>query len=997
MNSRKRRALVFQGFMITGGTFGYLGAGVSGLNTMDLGINLRGIDSYSGVFPFSNLMYSAGQWQQTVGTGAFTQNQGEIAATVGTDQFRLYLSDVGSGMVPGTYTVYNPSGANVGIGGFGDQGLAAYTTATSFTFTYTSGGLFLHCKGSLTRASGNLAIIIPGHTASWLSGDPFNSAFISFHQAMGAKVLRFMDWQTASVTFETEWADRTNPAGITFYSKYALAPVAPYELICSLSNRLGAHPWVCVPPRATVNYTEQMAALFAAQLSSPLKIHLELGNELWNYANPWIESTSWIEYLDHTRKVATANFGANTYTLAAHGFTSGDLVLCYRSRENYALGLAPHFATSRGFQCGVEVIDANTFKLHESTLAGAVSPVVAGQVNVLFVVKNEAGKVSTLNTHYAEVSLRNWDIFDAAMGVGRIEHIIAGQAVNSGIAAQRLTPDVLARVDAISPAPYFDHFWFGGAVDISTGQLLPKFWANSACTVHVGVYAAGATPSIAEVLAGTGALSKQSFAHAYTASTFVSGTAFTGLTNGTPYSIHYVAVDANGYEWTLSGSVVASATPSTANILDTYTALAKRGRRAAAVSASYVKNHMTAAPNVKIYCYEGGSHDNQLAPAAIQAWFNAYFESVEFTDVMLNYLRAMAAVGTKLHCYFSDSGTANGPFMISNGYSDITDRRYVAFSGLGGKIQGDTFAALDVAASNILTAPASLPYVVHTFPDSSLTYIIANGDNNGNYAIVGNELRLVNAAGINWGLPTNSSLLIEATKGALSKYLTVSFSTGDAWYQGDSKFAWSAVTDADTTTLDPATGSSLPLLNGTAATNSGGLLTFDATKRYGSATALSGSLDHTKPFLIAVVLDKNANNTDTRNHVYTGGSLYVTLQNGNSTNNTRIRFEGWLGTAGAFVGGYTTPAATPAGKQVHWMYYDGAGSIKVGLNQTENSASAISGSFSGPVTQNLFIGGSSGGASSLAKIGAVQHVSRAGMTLSDAKAIVQKMQILHGI
>lgn len=973
------------------------GSGGLTFSTMNLGVNLRGIDSYSGCYPFANLMYSAGNWTQRVGTGAFTQNQGELTATVGTDEFRMYLSDVGSGLAAGTYTVYNPSGANIGVGGFSDQSLAAYTTATTFTFTYTSGGLFLHCKGSLSKASGNLAIIIPGHTTSWLAGDPFNSQFISFHEGLGAKVFRFMDWGIASVNFETEWVDRTQPDGITFYNKYALGSVAPYELMCELSNRLGVDPWVCVPSRATVDYAEQMAALFNTELDAARKLHLELGNELWNYTTPWIESTSWIEYLDHTRRTATANFGPNTYTLTAHGFTSGDLVLCYRSRENFALGISPHFATSGGFQCGVEVIDVNTFKLHETNLGGAVSPVVSGQVNVLFVVKNEASKTANLNEHYAEVSLRNWDIFDAEMGASRIEHIISGQAVNASLASARLTAPVLARVNAVAPAPYFDHFWFGAAVDISSGQFVPKFWANGTCTVHVGVYASGATPTIAEVLAGTGAINKQSFAHTYTASTFVSGAAVTGLTNGTTYSVHYVAVDSDGYEWALSGNAVASASVSTTNILDSYTALAERGRLAATKAATYVTNHKAIAGGAKIYCYEGGSHDNQAAPTAIQNWFNTYFESDEFADVMLNYLRVMASVGTSLHCYFSDSGTSAGPFMLSNTYNDTSDKRYIAFSGLVGVAKGATFAAPNITADDIPTDPGSFPYVVQTFANSALTYTVMNGDNAGNFTCVGNELRLISDTGINWGLPTGNTLLIEASDGEISKVFTVTFTTGDAWYQGDAKFAWSALVDSDTAALDPELGNQLALLNGTAATNSGGLLTFDATKRYGSATGLSGTMSATAPFLIAVVMDKNGNNTDTRNHVYTGGSIYITLQNGNAANNTRLRFEGWLGTPGAFVGGYTTSGATPANKQVHWLYYDGVSSLRVGMNQTENGAAAITGTFSGPIPVNLFVGGSSGGASSLAKIGAVQHIGRTGMTITDALAIVQKMQTLHGI
>jgi len=236
------------------------------------------------------------------------------------------------------------------------------------------------------------------------------------------------------------------------------------------------------------------------------------------------------------------------------------------------------------------------------------------------------------------VEARHWGICEPA-------YIITGQAVNTSVASGRLTAPALARCDSISPAPYFDTFWYGAAVDISTGQLLPKFWAKSSCTVHVGVYANGSTPSIADVIAGTGAINKQTINYTSGASTYTNGVAVTGLSNGTTYSVQVVAVDSDGYEWASSGNATVSASTSTVDIFETYAQLAKRGKWGAMISASYVQNHKALAPSKRVICYEGGSHDNQTAPTAVAAWKAAYWEDALFGEVVTNYLQTLAGAG----------------------------------------------------------------------------------------------------------------------------------------------------------------------------------------------------------------------------------------------------------------------------------------------------------------------------------------------------------------
>lgn len=967
-----------------------------------LGVNLANINTYAGIYPFANLMYSADKWSRSVGSGSFTQSQGELVASVSTDEFRCYLSDAGVGLEAGTYTVRNRAGAEIGFGGFANQSVQAYTTDEDFSFSYTptSAGLYLHCKGSLSKALGNLEVIAPGQVTTWDAGDVWHTDFIAFHEGMAAKVLRFMDWGIASRTIETEWADRTQPDGISFYNKHAFGTIVPYELMCDLANRLGAQPWFCVPPRATPDYVEQMAALIKVELDPTLRPFLELANEIWNYEAPWGDGTNWVEYLDHTKRIATPNFGANTFTLTGHGISNGTVIRPFATRENAELGVDAHYGTRLGLAVYVEVIDANTFKLHETSLAGPVIPVVAGQVNLLFVVPSEGGKTASLNGHYAELALRNWDIFDAEFGVNGLVHIIAGQAVNSGLAAARLTAPVLARVDAVSPAPYFAGVHFGGAVDITSGQLQPKFWCNKSCTVHIAVYADGATPTVAEIMAGTGAINKQTLDYDAGSSLYTNATAITGRTNGTAEKVHFVVADANGYEWPISGSVTVSATPSTVNILDNYANQVKRDRVSAYQSALYAQAHQAVAPDAKVICYEGGSHAAENAPAAVLAWRSAYMETPEFAGAAEAYLNLMAAAGTHMLCYFSDACPADQVFGLATDYADVTDDRYVMFSAFGGSVVATPLALSDLIIPDVQTDPGSFPHVVYTFADPTLTYSILNGDGNGNYAVVGDELHMVNDYGVDWGAPVAVNLTLEGSDGTVSDRFNVGFATGFSWYAADALFAWNAVTDTDNAVMNATVGGNLALLAGAGATIASGLWEMGGSNLYGSTTALTTALDTTKPFLFAVVIDKDDHTAAGKIVAQLGFSGFSLTFEVNSSVTTDFRAV--LFNSGSVTAKFA--ATTPSGKHVIWAFWtpnadggDPANSLHVGYDQIENVAAKTTKALGATSTRRLYVGGGDAAAGSQMKHGSVTVVNRAGMTFADALVEVGKLEVNDAI
>lgn len=745
---------------------------VLGGEQMGVGINLAGQFTYAASFPFSNLCYHMSRWGRFVGSGSYTTTQGSIAATVGTDEFRSLFSDSGTGLPTGTYTVYNPDGCTIGIGTTSTtQNLAAYQTNTSFTFTYSGGtALYIFCKGSLTRNNGNLAVIMPGQTATWLAGNPWNSQFLTFMTGISPRIVRFMDFNQTPYTIETDWSDRADPNAISFRRSFddGGAQTVPYEYQFDLCNRLGADPWICVPVRATQSHVESLAALAASSLNSNRIVYLELHNEIWNDAAAFHDGSSWCTYLDFTKKTAVANpTPVNTFTLAGHGLSNGDPVVSFDSKENHAAGISSadstmNYTMERGETTYARVIDANTFALcYDGSLASDLT-VYAGQVNLLFVDTTEVGKTAAQNTNYSNLCIRNWNAFDAALGASRVKHIIASQHISTSMTAARFAVSgVSGRADYVSTAHYFKGLFWGGKIDTTSGQFAPSTWVNSSCTVHIGVYSSGSTPTAAQVIAGTGTgfLNHQSVA-ATAGSSWVAASAVTGLSNGTNYEVYFVAVESTGYTWTIKKTVQASASATTTYFTDSN---ANQALRCKLSILSSVYDHATVA-GVPHIGYEGGFESYDTPPTGISTIETDFQETAEFAGVLKAYLRHRASLGSKALCYFAD--VSSGVFSIADDYSDTSDNRYTTMASLaGGARVVTTISQANITATAITSDPGSYPYNVTTLPNSNWSYTIIGGNDNAGFQLSGNVLQLTSSGAFSWAYASGYAVTIFATDG----------------------------------------------------------------------------------------------------------------------------------------------------------------------------------------------------------------------------------------
>lgn len=970
----------------------------------NIGMNLASINGYNGNFPFANVLANLYPWSRRAtngGSGAWSQNKGSVTANVSTDEFAAVLLNPNIsrlGWTNGTYRVFNPDGCQIAFG-YGADSPGSYNSATQFDISLSptgQQGVYMFVKGSLT---GKVKVVQPGYYDSAGETSTFTSVITTFYNNLILGPLRFMDWTMASQNYEVEWADRVTPDHISFSNAFTRrSPCVPWEYCIDLANLLNRDAWICISPRASQDYINQLAALFAARLNSNLKVWIEVGNEIWNPGSPWVDGRQWVRYLHHTRKYAVANGVANTFTYPNHGFAEEDRIVCFSTAENLNLGIP--FDDTGGMQYSwvnnigaepyVHVIDADTFSLRHPSDKTIPIPVYDNQVNLLFIKRDESGKEVNTEKFYAELALRQWDAFDNAMGPGRVQRLICGQAGNSWVNQTELayldtlSPGGQARTSATASAPYFNGHVYGARIAKTSGTFTPTVW----CSVTggyfiVAVYAAGANPTMQEVIAGTGAINwQQSSSYTNSANWTASGlAAITGLTNGTTYKVYVIGFEYSTVPWMFSASIVAAAS-GTDFVYDSYAQQALRMSRNA--SKTNPTSNITVSGSIPHISYELGADFNFKGPPEAKTWRDSFMESSECGAALVQCMHIRAAGGVKMLSYFSDCGS--GPFSLATNYADTSDARYVAMKALGGRVAVRTpLTIANINAPKIELDPGAYPYTVYTMPDAALTYTIISGNNTGLFSLTGNVLKLTSGAGIDWTAPSYKTVTLLADDGYLCTEFTVSVMLGLNWYEGDAKFAWSGITDSDPAAINPTIGGTLALA-GTAASVAGGMWDMSGAASYSSGS--SGSSAGDSPWLVAAVMDRDGDVSGFKSVVQFGNSSrFITFYTGGGgAANFVARF--YQGTPNDV----KFAASAPTGKHVFWAFWDGT-MVRAGYDQVENISGAVArGNFNSGITQYVKIGDNT-----QMKVGAVQSVPRAGMTITDALAIVAKMQAHHSI
>lgn len=767
----------------------------SGVEFVPIGMNLAGLTSNSGVYPFANVCANMSRWTRRTtsgGSGAWSQHHGSLTATVSTDQFVSQLLDPNVsqiGWVDGTYRVFNPDGCWIAYGATSDAPSTYVNTSPYFDINLSpsANGVYIYAKGSVS----NIKIMMPGTYDTSGPTATFNPQFLTYQQGLNASPIRFMDWVYASQNYEENWADRTLTTDVSFSTPYARnAPVVPWEYCIELANTLNKDAWLCVPARSTQAYVESLAALVAANLNPGLNVWIEVANEIWNGRSPWADGGQWISNLPHTRRIATCNGAANTFTLASHGLSEGQLIRTFTTAENMDTGQrydSSYYGNGIGTPVYADVIDSDTFQIRFSA-GGTLVPTYTDQVNLMFV--DPAEYEVNQNKYYAQRCLRDWDAFDAAMDPARVKHLVASQSAAPYITSSiygylnSLETNGASRADHIATAPYFSGYVFGARMILTSGQILPQAWcAFSNVNFYIGVYASGSTPTKAEVVAGTGTgFIGQRLRTDYDNVGYwndSSMTAVTGLSDGTAYEVYCVLEEPAAYSgatWMFHETVTAAAS-GTVYIWDSYANQALR--MVLDASKSQPTPHVAAFGGAtSLISYELGADYNFTGPAEAKTWRDAFMESTECAVAIEDCMYIRAAAGSiDMLCYFSDCGS--GPFSLSDTYDDTADERYIRFDALNGQVERlDALDLSNMTGTTIDADPGSFPVTIATFNEPDATYAIHKDDLSGNFAVSGNTLTMVADTGIDWAARVTYTLIMRAYRGPVYKTFNVTFGIG---------------------------------------------------------------------------------------------------------------------------------------------------------------------------------------------------------------------------
>jgi hypothetical protein len=156
------------------------------------------------------------------------------------------------------------------------------------------------------RIGTNLRAISWGGGAA-RSGDSWVQSFVD-ELAAAYGCIRFMEWQRTNETDAVSWGQRDEADGIT------------YPLMADLCNRLGADGWWCVPTKGDDSFVHGLATVLRDNLHDTLVAYVEIGNELWNTASPFVDNVNYAADRADELAICPADVAAANWTYKAAYF-----------------------------------------------------------------------------------------------------------------------------------------------------------------------------------------------------------------------------------------------------------------------------------------------------------------------------------------------------------------------------------------------------------------------------------------------------------------------------------------------------------------------------------------------------------------------------------------------------------------------------------------------------------------------------------------------------
>ena len=303
-----------------------------------LGMNVTALNYYSNEMPFLNSFKTAGPYNDTANSGWITQNAGGgetneeaylqvdangypttmAASSADPNSPQQFSQIVALFMRNFPYTPSAPSGTNGYYPGgyyavlYDGQGTLTYGADAKFVSTSatatggrdlisvnpSAGGIYVRITSTDPNGTGNYLRNIrvvqtgsdgtatPGsNEAALANGQIFTQQFMNLMSPFS--VIRFMQWfnldSSRTPNTLSSWSNRPQVANATYTGP---STGVPYEIPIALANAVSASPWLNIPVEATNDFITQFGNLTAKTLNPPLKLYVELSNEVWNSGFP---------------------------------------------------------------------------------------------------------------------------------------------------------------------------------------------------------------------------------------------------------------------------------------------------------------------------------------------------------------------------------------------------------------------------------------------------------------------------------------------------------------------------------------------------------------------------------------------------------------------------------------------------------------------------------------------------------------------------------------
>lgn len=281
-----------------------------------IGTNLDGLAYWSTAVPLLDLMKSSSPWLPQAPGKWDTREKLDLdehgwvrslpdrgPATHRTAGL-VVLRDAGSAAPPRARYVILYEGEGT-IGGMDGQGTKTISKDAKngrvVVQAADNGSLHLSLSATDPKKSGNyirnIRIVREDRVTLIVRGELFNPDFLRIVRPFGT--IRFMDWMSTNKLYRAngtplEWRtpggyDVGAPVPLNWVDRPKMSDAiwnrgVPVEAMVELANETGADPWFNMPINASDNYVSGFADYVHSRLNPDAAIHVELSNEVWNWA-----------------------------------------------------------------------------------------------------------------------------------------------------------------------------------------------------------------------------------------------------------------------------------------------------------------------------------------------------------------------------------------------------------------------------------------------------------------------------------------------------------------------------------------------------------------------------------------------------------------------------------------------------------------------------------------------------------------------------------------